>query len=303
MIAAPTLRYEKINVAGRELSIPLGVPKVNFSVLGKQISTDLPFKKGLDIQGGMQVVLEADMSQVGQADREIALESAKAVIMRRVDLYGISEPLVQTARVGDSYRIIVELPGVEDPGEALSLVGQTAQLQFMLVSSMTPPEGMPASIAAQLQPEVEDVGLSGIDLQRAAVVLNEQTREPEISLQFNGQGAEIFAKVTTDHTGETLGIFLDGVPLMLPTISTPILTGQAVITGQFTLDEAKQLSIQLNAGALPVPISVLEQRTIGASLGQEAVSRSIIAGLIGLGLVLVFMVLLYGWQGVIADMA
>ncbi len=86
MIAAPTLRYEKINVAGRELSIPLGVPKVNFSVLGKQISTDLPFKKGLDIQGGMQVVLEADMSQVGQADREIALESAKAVIMRRVDL-------------------------------------------------------------------------------------------------------------------------------------------------------------------------------------------------------------------------
>jgi len=303
MIAAPSLRYEKINVAGKDFSIPLGIPKVNFSLLGKQISTDLPFKKGLDIQGGMQVVLEADMSQVDPADRETALESAKAVIMRRVDLYGISEPLVQTARVGDSFRIIVELPGVEDPGEALSLVGQTAQLQFMLVSSMTPPEGMPASIAAQLQPEVEDVGLSGIDLQRAAVVLNEQTREPEISLQFNGQGAEIFAKVTTDHTGETLGIFLDGVPLMLPTISTPILTGQAVITGQFTLDEAKQLSIQLNAGALPVPISVLEQRTIGASLGQEAVSRSIIAGLIGLGLVLVFMVLLYGWQGVIADMA
>ncbi len=303
MIAAPSLRYEKINIAGRQFSIPLGVPKIHFTVLGKQISTDLPFKKGLDIQGGMQVVLEADMSQVNQIDRETALESAKAVIMRRVDLYGISEPLVQTARVGDSYRIIVELPGVEDPGEALSLVGQTAQLQFMLVYSVTPPEDMPASIAAQLQPQVEDVGLSGIDLQRAAVVLNEQTREPEISLQFNGKGAETFAKITTDNTGETLGIFLDGVPLMLPTISTPILTGQAVITGQFTLDEAKQLAIQLNAGALPVPISVLEQRTIGASLGQEAVSRSIIAGLIGLGLVLVFMVLLYGWQGVIADMA
>ncbi len=298
LIAAPSLQYTNITVAGREFAVPLGVPKITFSLLGQKITTDLPFKKGLDIQGGMQVVLEADMSGVAEVDRASALESAKAVIVRRVDLYGITEPLVQTARVAESYRIIVELPGLEDPGEALSLVGQTAQLQFMLVSSVTPPEDMPASIAAQLQPRV-----MGIDLQRAAAVLNQQTREPEISLQFNSQGAEIFAKVTSDHTGGTLGIFLDGVPLMLPTISSPILTGQAVITGQFTVDEAKQLAIQLNAGALPVPISVLEQRTIGASLGQVAISRSIMAGLIGLGLVLLFMILLYGWQGVIADMA
>ena len=303
LVAAPTLQYKTIRVASREFAVPVGVPKIEFSVFGKQYSTNLPFKKGLDIQGGMQVVLEADMSSVAEADRETALESAKAVIVRRVDLYGISEPVVQTARVSNSYRIIVELPGVEDPGQALSLVGQTAQLQFMLVSSTTPPEGVPASIAAQMQPQVEDVGLTGIDLQRATLAFNQQTREPEIALQFNSKGAETFAKVTTEHTGETLGIFLDGVPLMIPRISTPILTGQAVITGQFTADEAKQLAIQLNAGALPVPITVLEQRTIGASLGQQAVSRSIIAALIGLGLVLIFMILLYGWQGFIADMA
>ncbi len=303
LVAAPAVQFKPITLAGREISVPLGVPKFNFSLFGKQISTDIPFKRGLDIQGGMQVVLEADMSNVDQADRDTALESAQAVITRRVDLYGISEPLVQTARVNDSYRIIVELPGVAEPGEALNLVGQTAQLQFMLVSSVAPPEGLPASLAAQLQPQVEDVGLSGIDLQRASLDFNDQTREPEISLQFNSQGAETFAKVTSEHTGETLGIFLDGAPLMLPTISTPILTGQAVISGQFTTDEAKQLAIQLNAGALPVPITVLEQRTIGASLGQQAVTLSITAGLIGLGLVLIFMILLYGWQGVIADMA
>ncbi|MCA9372654.1 protein translocase subunit SecD [Candidatus Woesebacteria bacterium] len=303
LIAAPPLAFKDVSVAGRTFSIPVGLPKGSITLLGKTITTDLPFKQGLDIQGGMQVVLEADMSSVAQEDKVTALDSARAVILRRVDLYGISEPIVQTSQVGDSYRIIVELPGVEDPGEALQLVGQTAQLQFMLVSSLTPPADMPASIAAQLQPQVEDVGLGGSELQRASLSFNQQTREPEIALQFNSSGAETFGKVTTEHTGETLGIFLDGAPLMLPTIQSPILTGQAVITGQFTVEEAKQLAIQLNAGALPVPISVLEQRTIGASLGQQAIRQSVIAGLIGLAFVLVFMVLLYGWQGVIADMA
>lgn len=303
LIAAPPLAFKDVSVAGRTFSIPVGLPKGSITLLGKTITTDLPFKQGLDIQGGMQVVLETDMSNVAQEDKVTALESARAVILRRVDLYGISEPIVQTSQVGDSYRIIVELPGIEDPSEALQLVGQTAQLQFMLVSALTPPEDMPASIAAQLQPQVEDVGLGGAELQRASLSFNQQTREPEIALQFNSSGAETFGKVTTEHTGETLGIFLDGAPLMLPTIQSPILTGQAVITGQFTVEEAKQLAIQLNAGALPVPISVLEQRTIGASLGQQAIRQSVIAGLIGLAFVLVFMVLLYGWQGVIADMA
>lgn len=303
VIAAPPLQFGEFTVAGRTFTIPLGIPKGSISILGKTITTDLPFKRGLDIQGGMQVVLEADMSEVPQADREAALESAKSVILRRVDLYGISEPVVQTAQVGDSYRIIVELPGVEDPQQALSLVGQTAQLQFMLVKYPEVPADGVASDSAALYPTVEDVGLSGVDLERASLSFNPQTREPEVALQFNSQGAETFATVTTDHTGETLGIFLDGSPLMLPTISTPILTGQAVITGQFTAEEAKQLAIQLNAGALPTPIQVIEQRTIGASLGQEAVSKSVLAGLVGLGFVLVFMVLLYGWQGVIADMA
>lgn len=303
-IAAPNLSNLELTAFGRQLVVPIGVPKIETTIFGQPFTTNLPFKLGLDIQGGMQVVLEADMSGVEEVDRSTALESAQAVISRRVDQYGITESVVQIARVSDSYRIIVELPGVEDPAEALQLVGQTAQLEFLLVDNLeTPPADSDSTESAVLSPTIIDVGIGGADLQRAALAFNPQTREPEISLQFNPEGTEKFASVTTDNVGKTLGIFLDGSPLMLPTISSAIVTGQAVISGSFTVDEAKQLAIQLNAGALPVPISVLEQRTIGASLGQEAVNKSIIAGLIGLGLVLIFMVLLYGWKGIIADMA
>lgn len=299
-ISLPKKIEFKIPFLSGEQVIRLGSPQINFNLFGKNISKSFDFKQGLDIQGGMQVVLEADMSSIDSADRADALESVREVILRRVDLYGIAEPVVQTAQKGDTYRLIVELAGVTDPAEALALVGQTAQLDFLLLE---PADVASASAEASETVKLVETGLTGAQLKRSSVQFDQNTSEPIVALEFNTEGAELFGKITTDHVNEQLGIFLDGNLVMAPNINQPILTGQAVITGGFTLDQAKQLSIQLNAGALPVPISVLEQRTIGASLGNESVRLSVRAGLIGLGLVMLFMILYYGMKGVLASWA
>jgi len=285
---------------------------LNLPILGEiEIVSPLQrfdFKKGLDIQGGMQVVLEADMSNISTEDRETALESAREILLRRVDLYGISEPVVQTAVTAESYRIIVELPGVSDETEALALVGKTAELSFQLLKQVpieipVTEDGTTPEIDLQQTMTLEDTGLGGSQLERASVQFDPQTNEPQVGLSFDPEGTKLFATITSDHTNEQLAIILDGGILMAPNISQPILNGQAVINGGFTLEDAKQLSIQLNAGALPVPIHVLEQRTIGASLGSESVRNSLRAGLIGIAGVMLFMALYYGWKGILADVA
>jgi preprotein translocase subunit SecD len=296
---------EFIPISQKSVSFVIGSPNISFTLFGKQIQHSFEFKRGLDIQGGMQVVLEADMSAIAEIDREQALQSAREVLLRRVDLYGINEPSVQTAKSGESYRIIVELPGVTDTTEALRLVGQTAQLEFQLLKQqpiVLDESGEISTASAQTTGlEIIPIGLTGKQLKRSTVQFDPQTGEPQVSIEFDSEGAKIFAQVTQENTGEILGIFLDQGILMAPKIQVPILTGQAVITGDFSLDDAKNLSIQLNAGALPVPITVIEQRTIGASLGQESVSRSIQAGLIGIGFVMLFMSLYYGVRGVLAS--
>ena len=306
-IAFPLERDFSFQLFGQERHIKLITGKIDFNLFGKQFYQEFKFKQGLDIQGGTQVILEADMTSVAEVDREEALAAAAAVITRRVDFYGIAEPSIQTARFGDSYRLIIELPGIDDPEQALSLVGQTAQLEFALIkpagTAVPADENVATAAAAATDVTVEPIGLGGKQLKRANLSFDQQTGEPTVQLEFNEEGRKIFADVTSQNIDQVLGIFLDGSPLMLPKISTAILDGNAVITGQFTVEEAKQLSIQLNAGALPVPIEVLEQRNIGASLGQTSVSQSINAGLIGLALVALFMIALYGVRGLIADLA
>lgn len=279
-LATQTMRLPGINV---------GVP--SFSL-----------KQGLDIRGGMQVVLQADMSEIAEDDRQTALTSASEVLARRVDLYGISEPEIRTTVTGDSYRILVDLAGVTDEQQALELIGTTAELQFRL-QNLEAIDDIETATFETVFNAFEPTGLGGKQLQRAEVAFDQNTGQPVISLQFNPEGTKLFADITAENQGEVLGIFLDDVPLMLPQIQASIPTGQAQITGQFTLDEAKQLVIQLNAGALPVPISIIEQRTVGPSLGQASIKSSLNAGLVGIGLVAIFMIALYGWRGFIADIA
>ncbi len=286
---------------GKNESITINPPSIDTKLLGVHIQKDLKTHLGLDLAGGTQVTLEADMTSIQAADKQDSLESAKQVIERRVNFFGVSEPVIQSAVSGETYRIIVELPGITNTEEALALVGQTAQLEFREM-----PETIESSESAYMVPTLENtraVGISGKDLKKSMLQFNQQTGEPEVGIQFTPEGTKKFAEVTKRLVGKPLAIFLDDVIVTAPTVSTEITDGEAVITGNFTVDSAKQLSIQLNAGALPVPVKVVEQRTIGATLGAESIQKSIRAGVIGLVMVAIFMIMEFGWLGVFADLA
>ena len=308
LIALPKELPVSIPVFGEKVTFTLVRPVINFNLFGKQYYKEFELKQGLDIQGGMQIVLEADMSNIAQQDREEAIAAAREIILRRVDMYGLAEPTVKTLVKDGSYRIIVELAGISNPEEALLLVGQTAQLEFQLVGMeilpMTAeelkenPEATPTAQAVLVP-----TGLTGAMLKRATVQSDQQTGEPLVSIEFNDEGRELFADITTKNIGKQLAILIDGYPIMAPTIQDSIVTGQATITGGFTTEDAQNLKIQLNAGALPVPIKVLEQRTVNASLGQESVQKSMFAGIVGIALVMLFMVLYYGTKGFLASIA
>jgi len=242
------------------------------------------------------------MKDIPAQSRMDALESAKQVIERRVNFFGVSEPVVQSVKSRESYRVTVELPGVTDVQQALSLIGQTAKLEFREFTE----KEKESTGAAFLFPTLENtkpVGLTGKDLKKASLSFSSQTGEPEVAISFSENGAKIFADVTKRLVGKPLAIFLDDMPLTWPRVNTEIIDGSAVITGSFTFDEAKRLALQLNAGALPVPVSVVEKRIVGATLGADSVSKSVRAGLIGLGIVALFMILKYGWLGLYADFA
>lgn len=267
-------------------------PSIDTKLFGIHIKKDFKTRLGLDLAGGTQLTLEADMATIPQTDRKEGLESAKQVIERRVNFFGVSEPVIQSAISGDSYRIIVELPGITNTDEAIALVGQTAQLEFREIIDEN------ASMSATLP-----VGITGADLKKSNLQFNPQTGEPEVGIQFTPDGAKKFADVTKRLINKPLAIFLDGVVVTAPRVNSEISDGQAVITGSFTVEAAKQLAIQLNAGALPVPVKIVEKRTIGATLGADSVTKSVRAGVIGLGLVAAFMIVQYGWLGLLADVA
>lgn len=314
VISLPKQLPINFKLFNREIAFTIGSPVININFFGKPYYKEFELKKGLDIQGGIQIVLEADMGEIAVEDREEALLAAREIILRRVDMYGLTEPTVKTLVRDDSYRIVVELPGIESSQDALLLVGQTAQLEFQLIGVET--IELPDSDALlesdsfeieQATPAAQTAliptGLTGAQLKRALVQSDPQTGEPIVSIEFNEEGRELFADITSNHTGEQLAILIDGFPVMAPTIQAAIVTGQATITGGFTYEQAQSLKIQLNAGALPVPIKVLEQRTVNASLGQESVQKSMFAGIVGVGLVMLFMILYYGLKGVIASIA
>ncbi len=294
-IALPPSYTLKLPFVNKEVTI--GSPVLHIPTPSGTKIVAFKFKQGLDIQGGMQIVLEAKMDDIPEVDRLTALESVREVITRRVDLYGIAESSVKTATGNGSYRLIVELPGVSNPEEALALVGQTAKLEFQLITPL------PAIDGGQPTGQFTTTSLDGSKLKRATVQFDPTTGEPTVGIQFSDEGAALFGKITEENQGALLGIVLDNTLLMAPRINEPIYGGSAVITGGFGLEEAKQLSVQLNAGALPVPITELEHHEIAASLGLESVQQSVQAGLIGLALVIVFMISLYGFAGVLASCA
>lgn len=283
-------------------------PNLNLSIGPINLKKDFISRFGLDLSGGIHLVLEADMNNISPTDREKAFSSARDVVERRVNLYGLAEPTVQQAKVGGNYRLIVEIPGVSDTNSAVDLIGKTAQLSFFeestrsadSKSSLQAKEATPSSLTDIWNIQT---GLTGKNLKRSEVVFNPNTGKPEVSLEFDDAGAKKFSDITAKNVGKTVAIFLDDQLISAPRVNEPIPSGKAVIQGTFTAQEAKQLSIALNAGALPVPLKVIEQKNIGATLGVASIQKSMLAGAIGLTVVAVFMVVNYGLLGLLADVA
>lgn len=422
-----------LNEEGTEFKVPEWVP-------GGSFWNKFNYHLGLDLKGGTHLIYEADTSQVPSEDRDSAVEGVRDVIERRVNAFGVSEPIVQTNKdEGGGYRIIVELAGVSDVNEAISMIGETPLLEFkeqnpayaqeqelteeqqkeldeyneeakkralvanrralsgedfaalarelsedpgsqdkggdlgwavqgvfvpefdealfdqLKVGEITPTpiktdfgyhiikkmderqvkdEGevevlgedeTPTTLvefdntevlsshililtktAADILPPIDEwvnTELSGKQLQRASVQYDQQTGDPEVSLEFNDEGGQLFEEITERNVGKPLAIFLDGEPISVPNVNEKITGGRAVITGRFNLKEAKTLVQRLNAGALPVPINLISQQTVGPTLGHQSVNKSLTAGIYGLLLIALFMILYYRLPGFLAVLA
>ena len=269
------------------ITLACGYISLGYPIFGKKFD----LKMGLDLSGGSHLVFEADLTSLPVEKQKKAISSLKEVIEKRVNLFGVSESVVQTSNFEGKDRIIVELPGINDPKEATNLIGKTAQLIFAEMSESSP--------SAKISP----TNLTGADLKSADVVFDKNTGKPSISIVFNEEGSKKFEEITARNVGKPLAIILDNDVVSAPNVSEKIIGGEAQITGTFTLEEAKKLEVQLNAGALPVPIKLIEEKTIGATLGTDSIEKSIKAGIVGLIMVSIFMVLLYGKYGIIADIA
>lgn len=379
-----------------------------------KISNERPFLLGLDLQGGTHLVYEANVEDIPQSQRSEALEGVRDVLERRVNAFGVSEPVVQTSHDGNKWRVIVELAGVRDVNQAIQMIGETPWLDFRIQNTSTEPiltdeekkeleeynedakkraedilkqaqdsqsnfdelaqkyseepnaqetkgvlgflqkgklvkefeeecfdnltvgevsqhpvqtifgyhiikkldergEGEKREVNCQhilirtkTPAEIHPVDpwikteLSGEHLKRAEVVFHPQTGEPQVSLEFNDEGKDLFRRITSEHIGEVVGIFLDGSPISTPRVNEPIPSGRAIITGNFTLEEAKLLAQRLNAGALRVPITLVSQQTIGPTLGKISIQKSLHAAIIGLIAVIIYLLLYYRLPGLLA---
>ncbi len=393
-------------------------PKVPTSTPLESFWNKFKFRLGLDLQGGAHLVYQADTSQVDGRDQASAVAGVRDVIERRVNAFGVSEPVVQTNMVGNDYRVIVELAGVKDVDQAIQMIGETPLLEFktqnpnysdeltntqktelekynsaqknkaeevlkealvknvnfenlakqysedpgskdqggdlgwakrgMFVKEFEDEifdilqpgqtsqilvktsfgyhvikkiavrgEGADLEVHAQhilfkTRNEADIVSvanqwlntqLSGKNLTRAQVQFDTQSGEPQVGLEFNDEGKTLFAEITEQNVGKPVAIFLDGQPISVPRVDEPIKEGKAVISGRFNIKEAKQLVERLNAGALPVPITLISQETVGASLGQESLDKSLFAGVVGLIAVALFMLFFYRLPGLISVFA
>ncbi len=265
------------------------------------------FKLGLDLSGGTHLVYTVDSSKVAKADIADALTSLRQVIERRVNAFGVGEPVVQVEQGGalgnGQYRLVVELPGVTDTQEAIKRIGETPVLEFKLVKKGQE-QNLTDTTGNAIATSFEDTGLTGKYLTRATLQFGngstQSLQQPVVRVDFNSQGAQLFGDITSKNTGRLLGIFLDNRLISAPVIQEKITDGTAIISGNFTADVAREMVRNLNLGALPLPIALENTQTIGATLGQDALHAGVYAGIIGFILLSIFMILWYRLPGVVA---
>src|SRR3989344_562867 len=270
-----------------------------------------PFRLGLDLSGGSHLIYQADISSLSAGQVNDSMESLRDIIERRVNIFGVSEPVVQIQHSGlisgADEQLIVDLPGVTDVEEAKKIIGQTPLLEFKTEAPKDAPQkatvDKDGKVTLSLDAQFVSTELTGRYLQKATLEFDQNTREPTVNLQFNDEGSKLFAQITKDNVGKMIAIYLDGEMRSSPVVREEIPNGQAVISGSFTPAEAKQLVGYLNSGALPVPISILSTKTIGAILGDNAVNAGVKAAIIGFLLVALFLILWYRLPGLIAIIA
>jgi protein-export membrane protein SecD len=272
------------------------------------------FKFGLDLDGGSHLTYRADTSAVKAGDVAGAMDSLRKTVERRINVFGVSEPIVQVESGGlfsekkDSNRLIVELPGITDVNQAVQMIGKTPILEFRLQGDASAMAELAAAstseqIAAVMPKAYLQTGLTGSQLQKASLVFEQTSTSPIISLSFNDEGKKLFAELTKNNIGKTMAIFLDGNILSAPTIREEIPNGQAQITGQFTAEEAKQLVQDLNYGALPLPVSLIETESIGATLGGHTLNSGVMALIYAMIAIFIFLIVWYRLPGLVACVA
>jgi len=268
-----------------------------------------PFKLGLDLSGGTHLVYRADVSKIESGKLTDSMNALRDVIERRVNAFGIGEPIVQVENGGftnaGEQRLIVDLPGITDTAKAVEMIGQTPLLQFKTegtgpIQAVVSKDG---TVTIDPNDKYQDTELTGSLLERATLDFDSTTNEPIVTLQFNSEGSILFEKITRENIGKTVAIFLDGTPISTPVVNSAISGGQAQISGNFQTQEAKLLVGRLNSGALPVPIELISTETIGGSLGIAAAHAGVKAGLIGFLAIALFLIVWYRLPGIIAVVA
>jgi preprotein translocase subunit SecD len=263
-----------------------------FFVYPKWIGSQfMPWKLGLDLVGGSHLVYQVDLSNVSSTDQSSVVAGLRDVIEKRINLYGVSEPTIYTSQTGNQGQLFVDLAGVNNISDAINQIGQTPTLDFREVEQT-------ASGTNYVY-----TNLTGEYITGASLIFDPTTGAPQVQINFNGNGAKIFGEITAANVGKPLAIFLDNQLIEAPTVQSAITGGSAVITGSFTVAQAQQLVSRFNAGALPAPISLINQQTVSASLGTDSLKKVILAGIIGTILVILFMLFYYRLLGLFASMS
>ncbi|MHB8651674.1 MAG: protein translocase subunit SecD [Minisyncoccota bacterium] len=300
----------------------------NKTLIGEKVFAR-PFKLGLDLSGGIQLVYQADVSSIPPTEVKTAMDSLRDVVERRVNIFGVSEPIVQVEEKGNTQnpdeRLLVELPGVTDVSAAVNMIKETPMLEFMtplpadqMAAYQKAAQEYQTAVATGKKPTLtpillkgpyDQTGLTGRFLQKTTLEFNQTTGKPYIVLTFNDAGTKLFADITTKNVGKPVAIFLDRqlgntTPITEPVVQEPITSGTAQITGNFTPQEARTLVGRLNSGALPVDrLTLLSTQTISAPLGARALHAGVVAGVWGLVAVMAFLILWYRLPGVVASIA
>ncbi len=262
------------------------------------------FVLGLDLAGGSALTYKIETSTLPEgSDVQASVASLRDVVERRVNLFGVREPIVTTqySRLAQEYRLIVELPGVTDIKAASKMIGETPVLDFRTLKKGVN-QASSTGFALSLS-NYEATTLTGRYLDKAALTFDQVSRRPLVELQFNEEGAKLFAAITKANIGNQVAIFLDGQPISVPTVNEEITGGKAVISGTFSVEEARILVGRLNAGALPLPITLSGTTLVGPAFGKTAVERGVQAGVIGFAIVALFMIAWYRVPGIVASVA